>query len=112
MESKPCAIFAASAYVGESVGQPRKYFQNNVVNSLNLFDAMLDTGVRKLVFSSSCAVYGEPQQLPLPRNTAADQPLWRIEVVRGKGSAMVRCRIFSAVHGPSVFQRLGSRSGR
>ena len=57
--------FAANAYVGESIGQPRKYFQNNVVNSLNLLDAMLDAGVRKLVFSSSCAVYGEPQQLPL-----------------------------------------------
>ena len=57
--------FAANAYVGESIGQPRKYFQNNVVNSLNLLDAMLDTGVRQLVFSSSCAVYGEPQQLPI-----------------------------------------------
>lgn len=57
--------FAANAYVGESIGHPRKYFQNNVVNTLNLLDAMLDSGVRKLVFSSSCAVYGEPQQLPI-----------------------------------------------
>jgi UDP-arabinose 4-epimerase len=57
--------FAANAYVGESIGNPRKYFQNNVVNSLNLLDAMLDAGVHKLVFSSSCAVYGEPQHLPI-----------------------------------------------
>jgi UDP-arabinose 4-epimerase len=57
--------FAANAYVGESIGNPRKYFQNNVVNTLNLLDAMLDAGVRKLVFSSSCAVYGEPQHLPI-----------------------------------------------
>lgn len=57
--------FAANAYVGESIANPRKYFQNNVVNTLNLLDAMLDSGVRKLVFSSSCAVYGEPQQLPI-----------------------------------------------
>jgi UDP-glucose-4-epimerase GalE len=57
--------FAANAYVAESIGQPRKYFRNNVVNSLNLLDAMLDADVRKLVFSSSCAVYGEPQQVPI-----------------------------------------------
>jgi UDP-arabinose 4-epimerase len=57
--------FAANAYVGESLVKPRTYFRNNVVNSLNLLDAMLDAGVRKLVFSSSCAVYGEPQQLPI-----------------------------------------------
>jgi UDP-glucose-4-epimerase GalE len=60
--------FAANAYVGESIDQPRKYFQNNIVNTLNLLDAMLDAGVRKLIFSSSCAVYGEPQQIPIPED--------------------------------------------
>lgn len=57
--------FAANAYVGESISLPRKYFQNNVVNSLNLLDTMLDAGLRNLIFSSSCAVYGIPQKLPL-----------------------------------------------
>ena len=57
--------FAAHAYVGESVAQPRKYFHNNVVNTLNLLDAMLDVGVKYIVFSSTCATYGIPQELPI-----------------------------------------------
>jgi UDP-glucose-4-epimerase GalE len=57
--------FAAYAYVGESVTNPRKYFRNNVVNTLNLLDAMVDAGVRDIVFSSTCAVYGEPRAVPL-----------------------------------------------
>ena len=57
--------FAASAYVGESVSEPRKYFQNNVANTLALLDTMTDAGVDKLVFSSTCATYGVPISLPL-----------------------------------------------
>lgn len=57
--------FAGSAYVGESVQEPRLYFRNNVVNSLNVLDAMVDAGVRYIVFSSSCTTYGAPQQLPI-----------------------------------------------
>ncbi len=57
--------FAASAYVGESVSQPRAYFQNNVANTLALLDAMLDAGVHRIVFSSSCATYGVPETLPV-----------------------------------------------
>jgi UDP-glucose-4-epimerase GalE len=52
--------FAAYAYVGESIHEPRKYFRNNVANTLNLLDAMLDAGVRRIIFSSSCATYGDP----------------------------------------------------
>jgi UDP-glucose-4-epimerase GalE len=55
--------FAAYAYVGESVTNPRKYFGNNVVNTLHLLDAMVDAGVRDIVFSSTCAIYGEPREL-------------------------------------------------
>ena len=62
--------FAASAYVGDSVIHPRHYFQNNIANSLNLLDAMLDAGVGQIVFSSSCATYGDPQALPI----AEDHP--------------------------------------
>ncbi len=57
--------FAASAYVGESVENPQKYYYNNVVNSLNLLRAMLSGGVDKLVFSSSCTVYGVPDSVPI-----------------------------------------------
>ena len=57
--------FAAYAYVGESVTDPALYFQNNVANGLNLLDAMRANGVNKLVFSSTCATYGEPHYLPL-----------------------------------------------
>ena len=62
--------FAAHAYVGESVIEPRKYFRNNVVCTLNLLDSMLDAGVKYIVFSSTCATYGVPQNVPI----AEDQP--------------------------------------
>jgi UDP-glucose-4-epimerase GalE len=57
--------FAAHAYVGESVENPRKYFQNNVEAGLRLLNATLDAGVRRFVFSSTCAVYGMPAQIPI-----------------------------------------------
>jgi len=60
--------FAASLLVGESIKQPRKYFWNNVVNTLRLLDAMLEAGVRRIVFSSSAAVYGHPQRIPIPED--------------------------------------------
>ena len=56
---------AADSLVGESMSNPAKYFRNNVVNSQNLVDAMLDAGVKRLVFSSTAAVYGEPETVPL-----------------------------------------------
>jgi UDP-glucose-4-epimerase GalE len=57
--------FAAYAYVGESVHEPRKYFRNNVSNTLNLLDAMLEAGVARFIFSSSCATYGNPVAIPM-----------------------------------------------
>jgi UDP-glucose-4-epimerase GalE len=57
--------FAAHAYVGESVGNPRKYFQNNVVGALRLLNSALDAGIRRFVFSSTCAVYGIPEKIPI-----------------------------------------------
>ena len=56
--------FAASAYVGQSVVEPQKYYENNVAGTLSLLRTMLDAGCQKIVFSSSCAVYGEPAQIP------------------------------------------------
>ena len=57
--------FAAFAYVGESVEQPSKYYRNNVVGSISLFDACQRHGVGNIIISSSCAIYGNPAQLPI-----------------------------------------------
>ena len=61
--------FAAHAYVGESVTNPRKYFHNNVEGGLSLLNAAFDAGVKKIIFSSTCAVYGEPAKVPIEENT-------------------------------------------
>ncbi len=57
--------FAASAYVGESVGNPQKYYLDNVRNTLNLLQAMLEKGVNRIIFSSTCATYGIPVEMPI-----------------------------------------------
>jgi UDP-glucose 4-epimerase/UDP-arabinose 4-epimerase len=73
-KAKAVLHFAASACVGESVSDPRKYYDNNVAGSLSLLGAMLDANCRKLVFSSSCSVYGEPHELPI-RETSPLNPV-------------------------------------
>lgn len=57
--------FAAYAYVGESVKEPEKYYYNNVANTLNLLQVMREHGCRSIIFSSTCATYGEPERLPI-----------------------------------------------
>lgn len=65
-----CVIhFAASAYVGESVEDPGKYYRNNVAASISLLEACRVAGPARIVFSSSCATYGVPQQLPITEDT-------------------------------------------
>lgn len=66
--------FAASAYVGESVTNPRKYFHNNVESALQLLDAVLKAKARMFVFSSSCAIYGIPKALPITED-APKEPI-------------------------------------
>ncbi|EHK58674.1 UDP-glucose 4-epimerase GalE [Allomesorhizobium alhagi] len=68
---KPLAVihFAASAYVGESVEDPAKYYRNNVSGTQSLLDACLAGGVDKIIFSSSCATYGVPALLPIREET-------------------------------------------
>ena len=61
--------FAAHAYVGESVTNPAKYFRNNVEGGLSLLNAAIESGVKKIIFSSTCAVYGEPSKVPIEENT-------------------------------------------
>ena len=61
--------FAAHALVGESMVQPGKYFGNNVGNGVKLLDAAVAAGVRKFVFSSTCATYGLPERVPITEDT-------------------------------------------
>ena len=68
---RPQAVlhFAAFAYVGESLADPGKYYRNNVAGSLTLLEAVRDHGIPNFVFSSSCAVYGAPVELPITEET-------------------------------------------
>jgi UDP-glucose 4-epimerase len=65
--------FAALALVGESVSHPERYYRTNVGGTLNLLEAMTTAGVSSLVFSSTCAVYGQPDEVPIPE-TAPPRP--------------------------------------
>ena len=69
-EFKPDAVmhFAASIVVPESVKNPLKYYRNNVVNTINLLEAMEEFGVKNFIFSSSAAVYGIPEKIPISEN--------------------------------------------
>src|SRR3954470_8404352 len=99
--------FAAFAYVGESMTHPRKYFQNNTVNTLNLLDAIIDRGVTAFVFSSTCATYGVPTQVPIdethvqaPVNPYGESKLMVEKILRWYGEAYglksVALRYFNA----------------
>ncbi len=99
--------FAAHAYVGESVENPRKYFRNNVVAALSLLNSVLDAGVRRFVFSSTCAVYGIPEQIPIteqarrePVNPYGDSKLFFENALQASGRAYglrsMRLRYFNA----------------
>jgi len=66
--------FAAFCFVGESVQDPAKYYRNNVSGTLTLLEAMRDHGVKPIVFSSTCAVYGMPRQVPMDET----HPQWPI----------------------------------
>ncbi len=69
-----CVHFAALAYVGESVADPAKYFENNVEQGVALMGALVNAGVKRVVFSSTCATYGEPKQIPIPESC----PQWPV----------------------------------
>jgi len=67
-----CVHFAAMAYVGESVSDPAKYFENNLEQGVAFVGALLNAGVRRMVFSSTCATYGEPEKVPISEQS----PQW------------------------------------
>src|SRR5438876_8128470 len=73
---RPDAVmhFAANALVGESMQKPSKYFRNNICNGLNLLDAVVAAGVRRIVLSSTCAIIGPPDRVPIDE-TAQPRPI-------------------------------------
>lgn len=75
-KQKPDAVmhFAANALVGESMQNPSKYFRNNIAHGLNLLDAMVGVGVEKIIFSSTCAIFGPPERVPIDE-TMPKQPI-------------------------------------
>lgn len=72
-EIEACIHFAALAYVGESVTEPQQYFENNVAQAIALLEVLLAANVRRFVFSSTCATYGEPVRVPIDE-THPQQP--------------------------------------
>jgi UDP-glucose-4-epimerase GalE len=93
---QPMAVihFAAYAYVGESVEHPAKYYQNNVVGSISLLEAMRRNGCKNIIFSSSCSTYGMPLQVPIsenhpqiPVNPYGRTKLMVEQIIRDYGSA-------------------------
>jgi UDP-glucose 4-epimerase len=72
-EIEACIHFAAFAYVGESVAEPARYFENNVEQGVALMGALVKAGVQRIVFSSTCATYGEPLEVPISE-THPQQP--------------------------------------
>lgn len=111
--------FAAYAYVGESVSKPAEYYRNNVAGTLNLLAAMNRAGVKRLVFSSTCATYGNPVQVPMgeshpqePINPYGASKLMVERVLRdyaaAYGLSSVALRYFNAA-GSDPNGRIGER---
>ncbi len=110
-----CVHFAALTYVGESVNEPERYFENNVEQGIALFGALLGAGVKRIVFSSTCATYGDPDEVPIretqrqwPKNPYGwsklmlEQTLAAYDV--GHGMKFVALRYFNAA---GATERLG-----
>jgi UDP-glucose 4-epimerase len=76
IKHRPDAVihFAANALVGESMQNPSKYFRNNIASGLNLLDAIVAAGVGKIIFSSTCAIFGPPDRVPIDE-TAPARPI-------------------------------------
>jgi len=95
--------FAAYAYVGESMTNPAKYYQNNVAGTLTLLESARDAGIDKFIFSSTCATYGVPKEVPISEDHAQlpinpygrsklmiEQILQDFDVAHGLGSVSLR----------------------
>ncbi len=86
--------FAARCYVGESVRDPGRYYRNNTLGTLNLVEAMVAAGCKRIVFSSTCATYGEPDAVPIVE-TCAQRP------INPYGHAKLACEYILRDFGPA-----------
>ena len=86
--------FAASKAVGESVEKPLKYYHNNLTSLINLLNAMIRTGTQNIVFSSSCTVYGQPDDLPVTEQS----PIKPAESPYGKTKQMCEDILKDTIH--------------
>ena len=109
--------FAAFSQVGESVVNPKKYYNNNVIGTLNLLNSMVEHDVKKIVFSSTAATYGEPKYLPIDENhpQAPINPYGQTKLIIEKimddydkayGLKSVRLRYFNVI-GADLKARVG-----
>lgn len=116
LETAPEAVmhFAANALVGESMVNPSKYFRNNVYGGINLLDAMVAAGVKRLVFSSTCATFGPPERNPIdetlpqrPINPYGESKLLFEKILRWydeiHGLKFVALRYFNAAGASETF---------
>jgi UDP-glucose 4-epimerase len=105
--------FAALSLVAESVEQPERYYRNNVCGTLNLLEAMSETSVPRLVFSSTAAVYGEPEEVPIPETSptlptnpygasklAVDRMIGAVAAARGLMATSLRYFNVAGASGP------------
>jgi UDP-arabinose 4-epimerase len=102
--------FAANVLVGESMESPYKYLHDNAANSLELLEAMRETGVRRIAFSSTCATYGVPQQIPISGRSAQApvNPYGESKLLLERAlSWYARCHFWRG--GVALLQRSGSR---
>ena len=115
-QAKPEAVmhFAANALVGESMTNPSKYFRNNVASGINLLDMAVESGVKKFVFSSTCATFGIPDRMPLdeslpqrPINPYGESKLMFESILRWyekiHGLSFVALRYFNAAGASEKF---------
>ncbi len=115
-EAKPDAVmhFAANALVGESMTNPSKYFRNNVSNGINLLDMTIEAGIKKFVFSSTCATFGIPDRVPIdetltqnPINPYGESKLLFEKILRWYGEIhdlkFVALRYFNAAGATETF---------
>ena len=106
--------FAAHSLVGESVANPAKYWANNLGGTLALLDAMRLAGTPRIIFSSTAAVYGEPERTPVEETCSdpADQPVRGLEASRGHGADRVRPAARPRRGQPALLQRGRRAAGR
>ena len=99
--------FAASALVGESMTNPKKYFHNNFVNALKLADAAVECGVKKFVFSSTCATYGPPDRVPMTEDLPQRpiNPYGESKLMFEKVADLVSADLQAGIHRVPLFQR-------